>query len=108
MKASGSKDARTYEEENPESTSEPKGPRGRPNNSPIPQQVRDMKVNSRLQKEKDDLRIQESNLNSPRKHILQIKHLKTIVKEYNLRTGSQVTTRKLRDIPKHLMMKVMK
>ena len=51
--ASGSKDVRTYEDDNPESAAEPKGPRGRPKNSPISQQVRDMRVNTRLQKEKD-------------------------------------------------------
>ena len=48
--ASGSKDVRTYEDDNPESAVEPKGKPGRPKNYPIPQQVRDMKVNSRLQK----------------------------------------------------------
>ena len=94
--ASGSKDVRTYEDDNPESAVEPKGPRGRPNNSPIPQQVRDMRVNSRLQKEKDDLRREESGLNTPTKNTLLGKQLKTIVKEYNLRTGSTVTTRKLK------------
>ena len=94
--ASGSKDNRTYEDENPESAVEPKGPRGRPTNSPIPQQVRDMRVNSRLQKEKDDSRREESRLNSPTKNTLLGKQLKTIVKEYNLRTGSQVTTRKVK------------
>ena len=55
-----------------------------------------MKVRSQLQKEKDDLRIQESNLNSPSKSTLQGKHLKTIVNEYNKRTGSVVTTRKVK------------
>ena len=94
--ASGSKDNRTYEDDNPESAVEPKGPRGRPKNSPIPQQVRDMRVNSRLQKEKDDLRREEPGLNSPTKNTLLGKQLKTIVKEYNLRTGSQVTTRKVK------------
>ena len=95
-KASGSKDTRTYEDVNPESDVEPKGPRGRPKNSPIPQQVRDMKVKSRLQQEKDELTRQESNLNSPTKNTLLGKQLKTIVKEYNLRTGSAVTTRKVK------------
>ena len=96
--ASGSKDVRTYEDDNPESAVEPKGPRGRPknSNSPIPQQVRDMKVKSRLQQEKDEVTRQESNLNSPTKNTLLGKQLKTIVKEYNLRTGSTVTTRKLK------------
>ena len=49
-KASGSKDVRTYEDENPESAVEPKGNPGRPKNSPIPQSIRDMKVRSQLQK----------------------------------------------------------
>ena len=95
-KASGSKDVRTYEDENPESAVEPKGNPGRPKKSPIPQSIRDMKVRSQLQKEKDDLIIQESNLNSPSKSTLQGKHLTTIVNEYNWRTWSQVTTRKVK------------
>ena len=93
--ASGSKDVRTYEDDNPESAVEPKGPRGRPKNPPIPQQVRDMRVNSRLQKEKDDVTMEEPRLNSPTKNTLLGKQLKTIAKEYNSRTGSQVTTRKV-------------
>ena len=59
---------RTYEDDDPESTIEPKGPRGRPKNPPVPQQVRDMRVNSRLQKEKDDVIREESRLNSPTKN----------------------------------------
>ena len=55
-----------------------------------------MKVRSQLQKEKDDLRREESRLNSPTKNTLLGKQLKTIVKEYNLRTGSVVTTRKVK------------
>ena len=94
--ASGSKDVRTYEDDNPESAVEPKGPRGRPKNSPISQQVRDMRVNTRLQKEKDDVKMEESRLNSQTKNTLLGKQLKTIAKEYNLRTGSQVTTRKVK------------
>ena len=55
-----------------------------------------MKTEARLDEEKANKQIQESHLNTPTKETLMIKQLKTIVKEYNLRTGKNVTTKKLK------------
>ena len=53
-----------------------------------------MKTEARLDEEKANKQIQESHLNTPTKETLMIKQLKTIVREYNLRAGKNVTTRK--------------
>ena len=51
---------------------------------------------------------EESNLQTTEITALQNKHLKTVVTEYNKRTGLQVISKKIKDIQKHVKKTAMK
>ena len=90
-KANGSKDSQNYQDD-PEASHPPKGKRGRPAlNKPKP--AKDMERYMHKEIEKGFQEVDESNLISTEIATLHIKHLKTIVKEYNQRTGSNAITK---------------
>ena len=92
MKNSGSKDSQNYQDD-PEAPHPPKGKRGRPAlNKPKP--AKDMERYMHIEIGKGSQEADESNLISTGVATLQMKRLKTVVKEYNKRTGSNVITKK--------------
>ena len=91
-KASGSKDSQNYQDD-PEASHPHQGKRGRPAlNKPKP--VKDMERYMHKETEKGFQEVDEPNLIRTEVATLQIKRLKTTVKEYNKRTGSNVITKK--------------
>ena len=98
-------------QDGPEASHPPKGKRGRPAlNKPKP--VKDMERYMHKEIEKGFQEVDESNLLSTEIATLQIKRLKTIVKEYNKRTGPNAITKKVikekKNIQKHLKKTAMK
>ena len=88
-KTSGSKDSPNYQDD-PGATHEPKGKRGRPSKSKHEKQMD--KYGKQIEQRK--MGQEGSNLHTTEIAALLNKHLKTIVSEYNKRTGSQVIIKK--------------
>ena len=110
-KASGSRDPQNYREDTSRPRGRPPKPkketepgtdttdaqRGRPKkNLPKPRQVKETEREMRQEIERGFQEVEESNLNSADVNTWRKKHLKTVIKEYNNRTGSNIVIKKVR------------
>jgi hypothetical protein len=93
-KASGSRDPKNYGDD-PEESHPPKGKRGGAK-GPKPRHVKETEREMRQEIERGFQEVEESNLNSADVNTWRKKHLKTVIKEYNNRTGSNIVIKKVR------------